>query len=138
MVKEFLSQHGVPYEERDVSVNQGYAREMIQKTGQMGVPVTVVNDQAVIGFDRGRLEQLVPLMQAGRRLVFGAAIADAGPITGRQGLEPAQGAYIGRITPGSVAEKTFPTSEPPIPHTPSVGGAGILSGSFCERHVVTE
>jgi glutaredoxin 3 len=104
-VKEFLSQRGIVYEEKDVSVNSAYAREMVQKTGQMGVPVTFVDDTMVIGFDRNRLEQLVPLMQSGRRPLFGAAIADAAPIMQRQGAVPTPGAYIGRIKPGSIAEK---------------------------------
>jgi glutaredoxin 3 len=105
MVKEFLSQKGIDYEEKDVSVNPAYAREMVQKTGQMGVPVTFVGDTMVIGFDRNRLEQLVPLMQTGQRPLFGAAIADASPITQRQGIGPRPGAYIGRVKSGSLAEK---------------------------------
>jgi len=102
MVKEFLSQKGIAYEERDISINNAYAREMVQKTGQMGVPVTFIGDTAVIGFDRSRLEQLVPLMQ---RPLFGAAIADAGPIMQKRGSGPTSGAYIGRIKPGSIAER---------------------------------
>ncbi len=35
------------------------AREMIQKTGQMGLPVIMVDGQAVIGFNRTKLDQLL-------------------------------------------------------------------------------
>ena len=48
MVKEFLSQKGVDYEERDVSANRAYAEEMVKSTGQMGVPVIIIDGQAVI------------------------------------------------------------------------------------------
>jgi len=60
MVKEFLSQRGVSFEERDVPQNPSYAQEL-SKTGQMGVPVTIINGQTVVGFDRSRLEQLLLL-----------------------------------------------------------------------------
>ena len=60
MVKGFLSQRGISYEERDVSRNRAYAQELVNNTGQMGVPVTVFDGQIVVGFDQRRLEQLVP------------------------------------------------------------------------------
>ena len=103
MVKEFLSQRGIGFEERDVSRNQAYAQELIQTTRQMGVPVTVSGSQIVVGFDRPRLEQLVAQLQTEQRPSFGASIADAGKITARQGSGITQGAYIGSIRPGSVA-----------------------------------
>ena len=55
MVKEFLSQRGIDFEERDVSRNPAYAQELVRNTGQMGVPVTLIDGQAVIGFDRPQL-----------------------------------------------------------------------------------
>ncbi len=62
-VKSFLDEHNVEYEEIDVGTDQGKAREMIQKSGQMGVPVTVIsgedNEELVIGFDQERLAELL-------------------------------------------------------------------------------
>jgi glutaredoxin len=84
MVKEFLSQKGISFQERDVSINQSYAQELVKSTGQMGVPVTVINGQTVIGFDRGRLEQLLTKTQTSQRPPFGASIADASKITAKQ------------------------------------------------------
>lgn len=55
--KEWLEQKQVDFEEIDVSQNQEAAEEMVQKTGQMGVPVIFVNDQYVIGFDQAKLEE---------------------------------------------------------------------------------
>ncbi len=105
MVKEFLSQRGVGFEERDVSRNSSYAQELARSTGQMGVPVTIINGQTVVGFDRGRLEQIITQAQTGQRPSFGVSIADASKITAKQGPGITLGAYIGRLRPGSVAEK---------------------------------
>jgi glutaredoxin 3 len=105
MVKEFLSQKGINFEERDVSRNPSYAQELMRSTGQMGVPVTIINGQTVVGFDRDRLQQLITKMQAKQRPAFGASIADASKITAKQGSGITLGAYVGRVKPGSVAER---------------------------------
>ena len=105
MVKGFLSQRGIAYEERDVSRSHAYAQELVRSTQQMGVPVTAFDGQTIIGFDRGRLEQLVGSIQANQRPSFGASIADAASITARQGAEVIRGAYVGRTRPGSIAQK---------------------------------
>lgn len=57
--KEWLEQKQVDFEEIDVSQNQEAAEEMVQKTGQMGVPVIFVGDQYVIGFDQAKLEEVL-------------------------------------------------------------------------------
>lgn len=105
MVKEFLSQRGIGFQERDVSQNRAYAQELVQNTGQIGIPVTIINQQAVIGFDRARLEQLLTQTPRGQRPSFGASIADASKITAKQGSGITLGAYVGRVRPGSVAER---------------------------------
>ncbi len=105
MVKEFLSQRGIAFEERNVSRDPSAAQELVRNTGQMGVPVTVINGQAVVGFDRARLEQLLAQSQAGQHPSFGASIADASKITAKQGSGITLGAYIGRVRPGSVAQR---------------------------------
>jgi S1-C subfamily serine protease len=105
MVKEFLSQKGISFQERDVSVNQSYAQELVRSTGQMGVPVTIINGQSVIGFDQNRLEQLLSQTQPGQRPSFGASIADASKITAKQGSGIILGAFVGSVKPGSVAER---------------------------------
>jgi glutaredoxin 3 len=110
MVREFLSQKGINFEERDVSRNPLYAQELMTTTGQMGVPVTVIDGQVVIGFDRGRLQQLINTMQTKQRLSFGASIADASKITAQQSSGITLGAYVGRVKPGSLAERMGLTS----------------------------
>lgn len=105
MVKEFLSQKGVRFQERDVSRNQSYAQELVRSTGQMGVPVTTIDGQIVVGFDRARLEQVLARTQTKQRPTFGASIADAGRITTRQGSGTTVGAYVGKVRQGSPAER---------------------------------
>ncbi|MFC1965686.1 PDZ domain-containing protein [Chloroflexota bacterium] len=102
MVKEFLSQNGVSYKEYDVSLDQNAARELVNRTGQMGVPVTIIDGQTIIGFDRAKLEQLLSQEQ---RPSLGAAVADASKITAKQGMGITLGAYVGKVRPRSLAER---------------------------------
>jgi len=102
MVKEFLSQKGVSYQEYDVSLDQNAARELVSRTGQMGVPVTVMDGQTVVGFDRARLEQILGQEQ---RSSLGATVADASQITAKQGTGITLGAYIGKVRLHSLAER---------------------------------
>lgn len=59
VTKQFLQEHGVPYTEIDVGSDPEKAREMIQKSGQMGVPVIVIGEgeeeQLIVGFDKARI-----------------------------------------------------------------------------------
>ncbi len=57
-VKEFLSQKGVPFTERDVSKEPDAINEL-KKLGVMTTPVTVINSDMVIGFDEQKLERLL-------------------------------------------------------------------------------
>ncbi len=99
MAKEFLSQKGINYIDRDVTSDPVAAQEMITKTGQRGVPVILVNGQIVIGFDRTRLEQL--LSQSQYKPGFGASVADAIKITYNKN----SGAYVGNVRETSTASK---------------------------------
>lgn len=57
--KEFLQSHSVPYNEIDVGSDQAKAREMIEKSGQMGVPVILIGEgseqELIVGFDQKRI-----------------------------------------------------------------------------------
>lgn len=57
--KEYLTQKGIPYEDIDVSASKEAAEEMVNLSGQMGVPVIAVDDNVIVGFDRDRLEELL-------------------------------------------------------------------------------
>ena len=57
-MKEFLSQKGVSFEERDVAQDEA-ALSALEQLGVMTTPVTLIDDEMVIGFDRERLNALL-------------------------------------------------------------------------------
>ena len=59
LVKEFLESRGAEFEVLDVSSDEEAARDMIEKSGQMGVPVIEMAGEVVIGFNRSRITELL-------------------------------------------------------------------------------
>ena len=57
MTKDFLKEHNIEYNDFDVSVDTDKRQEMIEKSGQMGVPVIFIGDEMIIGFDKEKIEQ---------------------------------------------------------------------------------
>ena len=57
--KQFLKQNNVKFEDIDVSMNPVKGQEMMQKSGQTGVPVIDVDGKIVIGYDVARLRSLL-------------------------------------------------------------------------------
>ena len=60
-LKTFLKENNIEFEDIDVSVDEKAREEMIQKSGQMGVPVIEVNGQIVIGFDKEKISELLDI-----------------------------------------------------------------------------
>ena len=58
MAKAFLDKQKIPYESIDVGEDQAAADKMIELSGQRGVPVIVVDDEVIVGFDSQRLNEL--------------------------------------------------------------------------------
>lgn len=59
MAKEYLSRKGINFTDYNVAQDRAKAGEMIRKSGQMGVPVILVDDEVVIGFRQQRLDELL-------------------------------------------------------------------------------
>lgn len=59
--KQFFSDNNVAYEEYDVAVDQEARTRMIEKSGQLGVPVIDIDGEVVIGFNKKRLGELLKL-----------------------------------------------------------------------------
>jgi len=57
MLKDFLKEKKIEFEDIDVAADQEAAKEMIKKSGQMGVPVTDINGKIIVGFDKGAIEK---------------------------------------------------------------------------------
>ncbi|MFA5744978.1 MAG: glutaredoxin domain-containing protein [Candidatus Paceibacterota bacterium] len=55
IAKDFLKEKGITYTEFDVASDLEKRQEMINRSGQMGVPVIFVGDEMIIGFDKERL-----------------------------------------------------------------------------------
>ncbi|MDK2917078.1 MAG: NADH-dependent peroxiredoxin subunit [Euryarchaeota archaeon] len=77
MVQAFLRKHDVAFELVDVGKDREAAREMIELSGQRGVPVTVVGDDVVVGFDAKRLRELFGTPP--EEVVYDAVIVGGGP-----------------------------------------------------------
>ena len=54
--KQFLKENNIDFQDIDVSANQQAADEMMQKTGQMGVPVLDIDGEIIVGFDKERIK----------------------------------------------------------------------------------
>jgi len=52
MEKDYLKAHNIKFQDIDVGKDRKAAKEMIEKSGQMGVPVTEINGKIIIGFDQ--------------------------------------------------------------------------------------
>ncbi len=58
-LKQFLKDHKIEFEDLDVAENVEAREEMIEKSGQMGVPVIDIDGEIVVGFDKVRISQLL-------------------------------------------------------------------------------
>ncbi|MBI2630937.1 glutaredoxin family protein [Candidatus Nomurabacteria bacterium] len=59
MTKAFFKEHNVSYEEKNVAEDADARREMIERSGQMGVPVVDIDGDVSVGFDKERLSRLL-------------------------------------------------------------------------------
>jgi glutaredoxin-like YruB-family protein len=59
VAKKYLTSKNVPFEDVDVSQDSEAAMEMIQKSGQRGVPVIDINGSIIVGFDQTAIDSLI-------------------------------------------------------------------------------
>ena len=59
--KQFLKDNNIAFEDFDVSANHDKAKEMIDKSGQMGVPVLDIDGQIIVGFDKEKIKSALGL-----------------------------------------------------------------------------
>ena len=59
--KKYLRERGIRFKEVDVSRDQAAARDMVRRSGQMGVPVLDIGGKIVVGFDRPKIDRLLGL-----------------------------------------------------------------------------
>lgn len=61
MAKDFFTENHVQFTDYNVATDLPKRQEMIQKSGQMGVPVIYVGDELVVGYDEPKLRELLAL-----------------------------------------------------------------------------
>jgi len=59
MVREYLKKRNMDFKDINVAEDKAKAQEMIDKSGQMGVPVIDVDGQIVVGFDKAGLDKVL-------------------------------------------------------------------------------
>ncbi len=59
--KQFLKDNNIIFEDIDVSSNEEAASEIVQKSGQMGVPVLDIDGEIIVGFDKEKIKQALGL-----------------------------------------------------------------------------
>lgn len=59
LAKTFFKEHGIAYTEINVAADREKAKEMVKKSGQLGVPVISIDETLVIGFDESKLRSLL-------------------------------------------------------------------------------
>jgi glutaredoxin-like YruB-family protein len=59
LAKEFMKAKGVQYTEHNVAADLEKRKEMIELTGQMGVPVLKIDDAIMVGYDEARLAEVL-------------------------------------------------------------------------------
>ena len=62
-LKGFLKEHDIEFEEIDVSNNDKLIDEIIEKTGQMGVPVMEIDGEMIVGFDKEKISRLLDIKE---------------------------------------------------------------------------
>jgi len=60
-LKQYLKEHDIEFEDIDVASDEKARNEMVEKSGQMGVPVVDIDGQIVIGFDREKIKDLLKI-----------------------------------------------------------------------------
>lgn len=61
MAKDYFTENKVAFTDYDVAHDLAKRQEMIQKSGQMGVPVIMIGDEIVVGFDKEKLASTLGL-----------------------------------------------------------------------------
>ncbi len=59
VAKNYLKSRNVPFEDIDVTRDRAAAVEMVQKSGQRGVPVIDIDGRIIVGFDQGTIDSLI-------------------------------------------------------------------------------
>ena len=57
MTKDFLNENNIPFKDYNVAIDLEKRQEMVDKSGQMGVPVILIGDEVMVGFNKEKLSE---------------------------------------------------------------------------------
>lgn len=63
MAKDFFTANGIVYEDFDVSKDLDKRKEMVEKSGQMGVPVILIDNNLIVGFNKPQIVDLLGIKE---------------------------------------------------------------------------
>ena len=63
MAKDFFKENNVAFEEFNVAEDLGKRKEMVDKTGQMGVPVIIIDNNVIVGFNKPKIADLLNIAE---------------------------------------------------------------------------
>jgi glutaredoxin 3 len=61
MAKDYFKENNIAYTEYNVASDLEKRKEMVEKSGQMGVPVIIIGDELTVGFDKPKIAKLLGL-----------------------------------------------------------------------------
>jgi glutaredoxin 3 len=59
MAKDFFTENSIAFTDYDVATDAEKRQEMVEMTGQLGVPVIRIEDDVIVGFDQGKVKELL-------------------------------------------------------------------------------
>lgn len=63
MAKDFFKENNVAFEDFNVAEDLGKRKEMVDKTGQMGVPVIIIDNEVIVGFNKPKIAELLNIAE---------------------------------------------------------------------------
>ena len=61
LAKDYLTDNNIPFEAFDVASDLTRRKEMVEKSGQLGVPVITIDEEVIVGFDKLRIDSALGL-----------------------------------------------------------------------------
>ena len=61
LTKQYLRENNIEFQDLNVAEDLKAREEMVEKSGQLGVPVILIDDNVVIGFDKPKIKELLKL-----------------------------------------------------------------------------
>ena len=59
MAKDYFKENNIAYTEYNVASDMARRKEMVDKSGQLGVPVIIIGEELIVGFNRPKIAQLL-------------------------------------------------------------------------------